>query len=253
MCKSTPAVNKQHKHMFSFRKMPAPASRHQCIKYLAIFSFAFLLAVTTDCYDSITQFMGDTDQKTRLPNQSSTGGNFSVTKTLERHGKKERLHQEFWPSNDLAKRLIIHPPKMPFAEDMNSFRIEITRRQEMMLCQCKNITRSTSTQKVSNNVYRHLHVLAKENIVYCPVIKASTSTWKRNLLRLSYLPKDKTEEWLARSPGGNQGWKRMLQHYCKNVQTKAAYESFLNSKKAGIPTDTILLINVEKVLSKKVN
>ena len=208
--------------------MTAPVSRYECVQYLFL-SFAFLSAMRIT-----TQFMGGTGQKTRLPVPSSWRGNLS-----ERDGNGS------WPSNAFpTRKLIIHPPKMPFAEDMRSFRTEIKRRRELMLCHCKNITRSTSSTEVSRNLYRHLHVFDKENIVYCPVIKASTSTWKRNLLRLSYLPKDKIVDWLSRPPGGDQGWKRMLQNYCKNVHTKAAYESFLHSKKGGVLIATILLTNV---------
>ena len=197
--------------------MIGPARWHQSIKYLAFFLFVILLTLIT------TQYNGYTYQKNWLSLQI-TGGNFSVLQFLDRYVMKEP-----------QRRLIIGPPKMPLADDINSFRAEIKRRRELMLCQCKNMTRSTSTG------WYHLHVLDKENIVYFPLIKASTSTWKRNLLRLSYMPQDKVEEWLTRQPGGNQGWKGLLQNYCKSVQTKAAYDKFLHSKK-GTPVKSFIIV-----------
>ena len=196
-------------------------------------SFTFLSAMWI-----ITQFMRETGLKTRLPVPSSWRGNFS-----ERYGDGS-LPSHTFPT----RKLIIHPPKLPFAENMRSFRTEIKRRRELMLCQCKKITRSTSSAELSRNPYRYLHVFDKENIVYCPVIKASTSTWKRNLIRLSYLPKYKKKDWLSRPPVGSQGWKRMLQKYCKyGYYTKATYESFLHSKKAGVLIATILLMIVAHI------
>ena len=190
-------------------------------------SVAFLSAMRIT-----TQFMRETGQKTRLPVPSSWRGNFS-----------ERDGNATLPSHIIpTRKLIIHPPKLPFAENMRTFRTEIKRRRELMMCQCKKITRTTSSAELSRNPYRYLHVFDKENIVYCPVIKASTSTWKRNLLRLSYLPKDKIEEWLSRPASSSQGWKSMLQNYCKyGYYKKVTYERFLHSKKAGVLIATILL------------
>ena len=124
----------------------------------------------------------------------------------------------------LPRKLIIHPPKMSPVKDMDSFQTAVRRRREQMLCQCKK-----TREVVSRNFYLHLYVLSRENIVYCPVYKASTSTWRRNLIMLSYLPKEEKEKLLKTPKEGKDRKARneKLDQMKKVIVTESAYKAFL--------------------------
>ena len=132
----------------------------------------------------------------------------------------------FWlreEENELPKKLIIHPPKIPSAHDMDSFQTVVSLRRDQMLCQCNNMALA-SQKKKSWGSYSHLYVFPHENIVYCPVYKASTSTWRRNLLMLSYLPQDEKLELLKKR---RREQNRKLKRMRKVTRTESAYKEFL--------------------------
>ena len=98
-------------------------------------------------------------------------------------------------------------------EDLALFQRTVRKRRELMLCQCEKIASSMKVGRfdgvktqlkhggnrelgdlwdplISVSATRATHLLAfpREDILWCPVFKAATSSWYRNLLRLSHLP-----------------------------------------------------------------
>ena len=68
---------------------------------------------------------------------------------------------------------------------------------------------------------QHLTVLPQEDIVWCPVFKAATSSWRGNLLALSHLPAAEQEK-LRKSNPYNPG--AMIKPLTRPINSASSYQ-----------------------------
>jgi len=127
-----------------------------------------------------------------------------------------------------TRSLVIYPP--PREEecdaarpsDITSFRTLVKKRHELMLRQCKKIIFSSSMK------YQHLIVLPREDIVWCPVFKAASSSWLNNLLALSYLPREEQERTRERNPKAPL---KLVKPISRPIPTASSYQEYLRSRR----------------------
>ena len=82
--------------------------------------------------------------------------------------------------------------------------------------------------KVSRNPYSHLFAFPREDILWCPVFKAATSSWYRNLLRMSYLPQ-KEQENLIKTQLKRGGNRVLVGPISKTFKSASAFQACLLS------------------------
>ena len=75
---------------------------------------------------------------------------------------------------------------------------------------------------------QHLIVLPREDIVWCPVFKAASSTWLSNLLALSYLPHEEQERTRERNPKAPL---KLMKPISRPIPTASAYQEYLRARR----------------------
>ena len=129
-------------------------------------------------------------------------------------------------------------------EDLSLFHRAVRRRRELMLCQCEKISSSMKVgrfrlnwnegplmihnwrnlHQVSRNAYAHLLAFPREDILWCPVFKAATSSWYRNLLRLSHLPQ-KAQGDLIKTQLMHGGNRVLVEPLLKTVKSASLFQA----------------------------
>ena len=71
---------------------------------------------------------------------------------------------------------------------------------------------------------QHLIVLPREDIVWCPVFKAASSSWLNNLLALSYLPREEQERTRERNPKAPL---KLVKPISRPIPTASSYQADL--------------------------
>ena len=88
----------------------------------------------------------------------------------------------------------------------------------LMVCNSRNL------HQVSRNTYAHLLAFPREDILWCPVFKAATSSWYRNLLRLSHLPK-KAQGELIKTQLMHGGNRVLVEPLLKTFKSASAFQA----------------------------
>ena len=129
-------------------------------------------------------------------------------------------------------------------EDLSLFHRTVRRRRELMLCQCEKMSSSMKVvrfrltwnegplmihnwrnfHQVPRNAYAHLLAFPREDILWCPVFKAATSSWYRNLLRLSHLPQKAQGDLIKKQlmHGGNRV---LVEPFLKTFKSASAFQA----------------------------
>ena len=79
-------------------------------------------------------------------------------------------------------------------------------------------------ERVINTIIalQHLIVLPREDIVWCPVFKAASSSWLSNLLALSYLPRGEQERTRERNPKAPL---KLVKPISRPIPTASSYQA----------------------------
>ena len=83
-------------------------------------------------------------------------------------------------------------------------------------------------------------MLPREDIVWCPVFKAASSSWLSNLLALSYLPKNEQERTREKNPKAPL---RLVKPISRPIPTASSYQEYLRSRRSkNSPPKSFLIV-----------